>query len=187
MQAQKFMCKNYYDVRCFGAVMSTGNNSCGIVRGPVQFGFAESLSPVYINNVSITRQARTDETRAQTGGTEMGNKSIVPYGLYRMEGHISAALANKTTGMTDEDVDLLWNALLNMFEEDRSAARGDMEVRGLYIFQHDSILGNARFSELKDRIKVSLKEEVTAPRSYEDYVVTVNNDNLPEGVILSSK
>lgn len=186
-QARNYMCRNYYDVRIFGAVMSTGTNSCGIVRGPVQFSFAESLSPVYVNNVSITRQAKTDEERAKKGDTEMGNKSIVPYGLYRMNGHISAALANNTTDMTEEDVSLLWKALLNMFEEDRSAARGEMEVRGLYIFQHDSILGNARFSELQNRIRIFEKEGVTAPRSFEDYQVIVDDQNLPEGITLIQK
>lgn len=187
MQAQKFMCRNYYDVRTFGAVMSTGKNSCGIVRGPVQFSFAESLSPVYINNISITRQAKTDEARAQKGDTEMGVKSIIPYGLYRMDGHISAALANRTTDMTEEDVELLWNALLNMFEEDRSAARGDMEVRGLYIFKHDSILGNARFCELQNRIQISEKEGITSPRKFKDYRVVINGQNLPDGVELICK
>lgn len=187
MQAQQFMCRNYYDVRTFGAVMSTGKNSCGIVRGPVQFDFSESMSPIYVNNVSITRQAKTDEARAQKGDTEMGTKSIIPYGLYRMDGHISAALANRTTNMTEEDVELLWSALLNMFEEDRSAARGDMEVRGLYIFKHDSVLGNARFSELQNRIQISEKEGVISPRKFEDYQVLINEQNMPDGVELICK
>lgn len=187
MQAQKFMCRNYYDVRVFGAVMSTGSNSCGIVRGPVQFSFAESQSPVYINNISITRQAKTDKARAEKSDTEMGTKNIIPYGLYRMDGHISAALANKTTNMTEEDVDLLWDALLNMFEEDRSAARGEMAVQGLYIFKHDGILGNARFSQLQRLIKISVKEGVVAPRKFSDYNVTVDSENVPKGVTLICK
>ena len=183
LKAQKFMCRNYYDVRAFGAVMSTGKNSCGIVRGPVQFSFADSISPISINNVTITRQAKTDETRAAKGDTEIGTKNIVPYALYRMSGHISAALANKTTGLSEEDVELLWQALLNMFEEDRSAARGNMEVRGLYVFKHDNILGNVRFAELDRKINVILNDGVVVPRRFEDYEVTVNKD-LPEGVTL---
>lgn len=184
MKAQDYMCRNYYDVRTFGAVMSTGTNSCGIVRGPVQFSFAESISPIAINNVTITRQAKTDEIRAAKGDTEMGTKSVVPYALYRMSGHISAAQANKKTGLSDEDVELLWQALLNMFDEDRSAARGDMEVRGLYIFKHDSILGNARFPELENRIKISMRDGITVPRKFEDYLVTVDEENMPSGVTL---
>lgn len=185
-KAMKYMCKNYYDVRMFGAVMSTGKNSCGIVRGPVQFSFSKSVSPIFVNEVSITRQAKTDEERQAKGDTEMGNKSIVPYGLYRMNGHISAALANKVTDLSEEDVDLLWTALLNMFEEDRSAARGEMNVRGLYIFKHDSVLGNARFAELENKVKVELKDGVEAPRSFDDYVVTVD-ENMPDGVTLIEK
>lgn len=182
-KAQQFMCRNYYDVRTFGAVMSTGENSCGIVRGPVQFSFADSISPISINTVTITRQAKTDSKRAEKGDTEMGNKSIVPYALYRMCGHISAALANKLTGMSEDDVELLWKALLNMFDEDRSAARSEMEVRGLYVFKHDNILGNARFPELEKKISVTLKEGIIAPRKFDDYDVRVDRE-MPDGVTL---
>lgn len=182
-KAQQFMCRNYYDVRTFGAVMSTGENSCGIVRGPVQFSFADSISPISINTVTITRQAKTDSKRAEKGDTEMGNKSLVPYGLYRMSGHVSAALANKQTGLSEEDVELLWKALVNMFDEDRSAARGDMEVRGLYVFKHDNVLGNARFPELDKKISVTLKEGIIVPRKFDDYDVKVDTD-MPEGVTL---
>lgn len=182
-KAQQFMCRNYYDVRTFGAVMSTGENSCGIVRGPVQFSFADSISPISINTVTITRQAKTDSKRAEKGDTEMGNKSLVPYGLYRMSGHVSAALANKQTGLSEEDVELLWKALINMFDEDRSAARGDMEVRGLYVFKHDNVLGNARFPELDKKISVTLKEGIIVPRKFDDYDVKVDTD-MPEGVTL---
>lgn len=185
MQARDFMCKNYFDVRTFGAVMSTGTNSCGIVRGPVQFSFADSLSPIFINNVTITRQAKTDEERAKSGDTEMGNKSVIPYALYRMNGHVSAALS-KTTGLSEEDLEVLWNALLHMFEEDRSAARGEMEMRGLYIFRHDSALGNARFSDLASKIRVELKDGISAPRKFEDYNLIVDKD-MPEGVSLIIK
>lgn len=182
-KAQQFMCRNYYDVRTFGAVMSTGENSCGIVRGPVQFSFADSISPISINTVTITREAKTDSKRAEKGDTEMGNKSLVPYGLYRMSGHVSAALANKQTGLSEEDVELLWKALINMFDEDRSAARGDMEVRGLYVFKHDNVLGNARFPELDKKISVTLKEGVIVPRKFDDYDVKVDTD-MPEGVTM---
>ena len=182
-KAQQFMCRNYYDVRTFGAVMSTGENSCGNVRGPVQFSFADSISPISINTVTITRQAKTDSKRAEKGDTEMGNKSLVPYGLYRMSGHVSAALANKQTGLSEEDVELLWKALVNMFDEDRSAARGDMEVRGLYVFKHDNVLGNARFPELDKKISVTLKEGVIVPRKFDDYDVKVDTD-MPEGVTM---
>lgn len=182
-KAQQFMCRNYYDVRTFGAVMSTGENSCGIVRGPVQFSFADSISPISINTVTITRQAKTDSKRAEKGDTEMGNKSLVPYALYRMSGHVSAALANKQTGLSEEDVELLWKALLNMFDEDRSAARGDMEVRGLYVFKHDNVLGNARFPELDKKISVTLKDGVVVPRKFDDYDVRIDT-NMPEGVTL---
>ena len=181
--ARKYMCDNYYDIRTFGAVMSTGENSCGIVRGPVQFSFADSISPISINTVTITRQAKTDSKRAEKGDTEMGNKSLVPYGLYRMSGHVSAALANKQTGLSEEDVELLWKALINMFDEDRSAARGDMEVRGLYVFKHDNVLGNARFPELDKKISVTLKEGVIVPRKFDDYDVKVDTD-MPEGVTM---
>ena len=182
-QARQFMCKNYYDVRMFGAVMSTGNNSCGIVRGPVQFSFADSQSPIFINNISITRQAKTDKERAQKGETEMGVKQIIPYGLYRMHGHISAALANKLTNITDEDVELLWSALEHMFEEDRSAARPEMETRKLYIFKHESVLGNARFPDLEKKVQITLKDGITVPRRFEDYDIKVD-ENIPEGVTL---
>lgn len=185
-QAKQFMCRNYYDVRTFGAVMSTGQNSCGIVRGPVQFSFADSQSPIYINNISITRQAKTDVERAKKGETEMGVKQIVPYGLYRMHGHVSAALANKTTDLSEEDLELLWTSLDHMFEEDRSAARPEMETRGLYIFKHDSVLGNARFSELEKKVQIRLKDGISVPRKFEDYYIHID-ENMPDGVELIVK
>ena len=181
--ARQFMCRNYYDVRMFGAVMSTGTNSCGVVRGPVQFSFANSVSPIFINHVSITRQAKTDQERAKKGETEMGAKQIIPYGLYVMHGHISAALANNTTKISEDDLNLLWNSLLYMFDEDRSAARADMEARGLYIFRHDNVYGNAKFSDLESKIKISLKDGVSVPRRFDDYEVHVN-ENMPDGVQL---
>lgn len=186
MSAQKYMCKNYYDVRTFGAVMSTGDDQCGIVRGPVQINFARSISPVFIENVTITRQARTTEDRAETGNTEMGNKSIIPYALYRAEGYVSAALANKTTDLSEEDIELLWNAIINMFENDHSAARGKMCVRKLFIFQHDGVLGNCPSHILFDKIHVQQINPENPPRAYTDYSVQVDTD-IPDGVKLIEK
>ena len=184
-KARNYMCRNYFDVRAFGAVMSTGDNPCGIVRGPVQITFARSLSPITIEDVTITRQARTTEDRQETGGTEMGRKSIIPYALYRAEGYISAALAQKVTGLSDDDVELLWDAIVNMFENDHSAARGKMCMRKLYIFKHDSTLGNCPSHVLFDKVKVSLKEEKPS-RQFADYTINLD-DAMPEGVMLIEK
>lgn len=184
-KACEFMCRNYYDVRTFGAVMSTGDDPCGIVRGPVQINFAKSISPIFIEDVTITRQARTTEDRAETGNTEMGKKSIIPYGLYRAEGYISAALAQKTTKLSEEDVELLWKALINMFENDHSAARGKMCMRKLYVFKHDCVLGNCPSHILFDKISVEQKSS-EPPRAFRDYVVKVD-EQMPEGVELIKK
>ena len=178
-KARDFMCRNYFDVRAFGAVMSTGDDPCGIVRGPVQINFARSVSPVNIQDITITRQARTTEDRTKTGATEMGRKSLIPYALYRAEGYVSAALANKVTGLSEEDVELLWTAIENMFENDHSAARGKMCMRKLYVFKHESVLGNCPSHLLFDRISVQEKTEI--PRSFQDYEITVNRE-MPEGV-----
>lgn len=180
LKARDYMCRNYYDVRTFGAVMSTGEYSCGIVRGPVQINFARSLSPVYIEDVTITRQARTTEERTETGTTEMGRKSIIPYGLYRAEGYVSAALANKT-GLNEEDIELLWNAIINMFEHDHSAARGKVCMRKLYIFKHENVLGNCPSHILFDKIVVKEKNKEIPPRKFSDYEIIVD-DSLPQGV-----
>lgn len=180
LKAQEYMCRNYYDVRTFGAVMSTGDYSCGIVRGPVQINFARSLSPVYIEDITITRQARTTDERTETGNTEMGRKSIIPYGLYRAEGYVSAALANKT-GLNDADIELLWNAMINMFEHDHSAARGKVCMRKLYIFKHENVLGNCPSHILFDKIMVKEKNTEIPPRKFSDYEVIVD-DSLPQGV-----
>lgn len=185
-KARDYMCKNYFDVRVFGAVMSTGDDPCGIVRGPVQINFARSLSPINIQDVTITRQARTTEDRKATGETEMGRKSVIPYALYRAEGYISAAQANKNTDMTEEDVELLWNAIINMFEEDHSAARGKMCTRKLYIFKHDSILGNCPSHVLFDKIVIKEKDGVYVTRNFDDYEITLDKD-MPEGVELICK
>lgn len=181
LKARDYMCEHYFDVRAFGAVMSTGDNPCGIVRGPVQISFAKSLSPVQVMDLTITRQARTDETKLQeSGGGEMGNKSIIPYGLYMAQGHISAALANKVTDLSEADVALLWEALINMFELDHSAARGEMRMRRLIVFEHDSVLGNAPSWQLFDKVTIE-KNTDQPPRKFSDYTITID-ETMPEGV-----
>ena len=180
-----FMCSNFYDIRTFGAVMTTfvkGALNCGQVRGPVQIGFARSVDPIVPQEVTITRIAITTEADAEKKGTEMGRKYIVPYGLYRAEGYISANLARKTTGFSQEDLELLWQAILNMFELDHSAARGKMAVRELIVFRHSSEFGSAPAYKLFDLVKAERKAEVTAPRCYADYQVLVHEENLPDGV-----
>lgn len=184
IKLRDWMCSHFYDIRTFGAVMTTfvkNKLNCGQVRGPVQLGFARSVDPIAPQEVTITRVAITTEEDAEKKGTEMGNKQIVPYGLYRAEGFVSANLARKVTGFSEEDLELLWEALLNMFENDHAAARGKMVMRELIIFKHDSELGNAPSYKLFDAVTVQRKEGVLVPRSYKDYVVTVA-DTLPEGV-----
>lgn len=185
-KARDYMCANYFDVRTFGAVMSTGDDPCGIVRGPVQLTFARSQSPVYYQDITITRQARTTAERQESGETEMGRKSIIPYALYRAEGFISAALAQKVTGFSEEDLELLWSALINMFENDRSAARGKMCARGLYVFKHESILGNAPSSSLFEQIAIRERQPGKPVRSFGDYEVIVEGET-PAGVTLQRK
>ena len=179
-----YMCANYYDIRTFGAVMTTfvkGALNCGQVRGPVQIGFARSIDPIVPQEVTITRVAITTEADAEKKGTEMGRKHIVPYALYRAEGFVSANLARKTTGFSEDDLALLWQAILNMFENDHSAARGKMAVRELIVFKHESELGNAPSYKLFDTVTVSRNDGVDIPRSYRDYTVTVA-ENIPDGV-----
>lgn len=179
-----FMCENFYDIRTFGAVMTTfvkANLNCGQVRGPVQLGFAKSVDPVLPQEVTITRVAITTENDAERKGTEMGRKYIVPYGLYRLEGYVSANLARKVTGFSEEDLELLWQAILNMFENDHSAARGKMAVRKLIIFKHNSELGCAPAYKLFDSVKVERREEIEVPRSFSDYRIEIAQE-LPEGV-----
>ena len=185
VKLREFMCRNYYDIRTFGAVMTTfvkANLNCGQVRGPVQIGFAKSVDPIMPQEVTITRVAITTEDDAEKKGTEMGRKYIVPYALYRAEGFVSANLAQKVTGFSDEDLELLWEAIINMFENDRSAARGKMSVRELIVFKHDSEFGNAPAYKLFDTVKVSRKDTSGVPRSYEDYMVDVDIASVPEGV-----
>jgi CRISPR-associated protein Csd2 len=180
--ARKWMCSKYYDIRTFGAVMSTGKNA-GQVRGPVQMTFARSIDPIVALEHSITRMAVATEAEAekQSGDNRtMGRKYTVPYGLYRAHGFVSAHLANQT-GFSEEDLNLFWDSLLNMFEHDRSAARGMMATRGLYVFEHSTALGNAPAYALFDRITVERKNALSGPaRSFEDYVVNVNDNDLGE-------
>ncbi len=183
-KVRDFMCENFYDIRTFGAVMTTfvkANLNCGQVRGPVQLGFAKSVDPILPQEVTITRVAITTESDAEKKGTEMGRKYIVPYALYRMEGYVSANLARKVTGFSEEDLELLWQAILNMFENDHSAARGKMAVRKLIVFKHDSELGCAPAHRLFDEVKIARKEESDLPRAYSDYEVTIPTE-LPQGV-----
>ena len=185
-EARQWMCQNFYDVRTFGAVMSTGIN-CGQVRGAVQMTFARSIDPVIASEHSITRMAVATEKEAekQDGDNRtMGRKFTVPYGLYVAHGFVSAHLADQT-GFSETDLELLWQALAEMFEHDRSAARGEMATRGLYVFKHEGKLGNAPAYSLFERIKA--EKQVEVPRSFKDYVVTVDADNLPNGVELLRK
>lgn len=184
-KAREWMCANFYDVRTFGAVMSTGTN-CGQVRGPVQLTFARSLDPIVTSEHSITRMAVATEAEAKSQDGDnrtMGRKFTVPYGLYRAHGFVSAALAEQT-GFNDADLELLWESIQNMFEHDRSAARGDMNLRGLYVFKHDSKLGNAHAHQLFDRIKVEKVNSENIARDFKDYIVSVNDSNLPNEVVL---
>ena len=180
-----YMCENFFDIRTFGAVMTTfvkAALNCGQVRGPVQIGFARSIDPIVSQEVTITRVAITKPEDAETKKTEMGRKHIVPYGLYRAEGYVSANLAKKVTGFSEDDLKLLWEAILNMFELDHSAARGNMSCRSLIVFKHDSEFGNAPAYKLFEAVKVAQKEGVTAPRSYDDYRVGVDKNAIPQGV-----
>lgn len=180
------MCKAFYDIRTFGAVMTTfvkDNLNCGQVRGPVQLTFSRSVDPIIPQEVTITRVAITKEDDAAKKDTEMGRKYVVPYGLYRCEGFVSANLARKTTGFSEEDLELLWSAIINMFEHDHSAARGKMAVRSLIVFKHDSELGNAPSYQLFDAVSIAKKDGVEAPRSFKDYEgVVIDEDAIPAGV-----
>jgi CRISPR-associated protein Csd2 len=186
--ARVWMCRNFFDVRTFGAVMSTGIN-CGQVRGPIQLTFARSIDPIVASEHSITRMAVATEAEAekQEGDNRtMGRKHTVPYGLYRAHGFVSAFLARQT-GFSEDDLALFWQALGQMFEHDRSAARGEMTTRGLYVFKHDSELGNAPAHALFERIQLKRKNEVTVPRGFNDYDVVVNEADMPAGVSLLRK
>lgn len=185
VKLRDYMCQNFYDIRTFGAVMTTfvkASLNCGQVRGPVQLGFARSIDPVVSQEVTITRVAITTEKDAENKSTEMGRKSIVPYGLYRVEGYVSANLARRVTGFSEEDLELLWEAIINMFELDHSAARGKMSVRELIVFKHSKELGDCPAYKLFDAVEVKKKEDVEYPRKYSDYIVDIHYDTIPESV-----
>lgn len=182
--ARSYMCQNYYDIRTFGAVMSTGKNA-GQVRGPIQLTFARSVDPITTAEHSITRMAVATEKEAEKQGGDnrtMGRKATVPYGLYVCHGFISANLAQQT-GFSEEDLTLFWEALKNMFDTDRSAARGLMSAQKLIVFKHDSALGNAPANKLFDLVKV---EKICngSPRSFSDYSVTINRAHVPQNVTI---
>ena len=180
-KARQYMCEHYYDIRTFGAVMSTGYNA-GQVRGAVQLTFARSIDPVVTSEHTVTRMAVTDEEDKDKERT-MGRKSTVPYGLYRAHGFISAALARETT-FSEDDLALLWEALKNMFDLDRSAARGLMAARRLIVFKHKDDLGNAPAHKLFELVKVEAKDPSRPARSFSDYEITVDESKLPKGVEL---
>ena len=185
IKLRDYMCDNFYDIRTFGAVMTTfvkASLNCGQVRGPVQLGFARSIDPIVSQEVTITIVAITTEKDAENKSTEMGRKNIVPYGLYRVEGYISANLARKVTGFSEEDLDLLWEAIINMFENDHSAARGKMAVRELIVFKHSKELGDCPAYKLFDAVEVRKKEEIEYPRKYQDYTVQIHEEMIPDSV-----
>jgi len=192
-KARTWMCQNFYDIRMFGAVMTTGVN-CGQVRGPLQLTFARSLDRIVPLDLSITRVAVTKPEDAKVavaddGGTsgkqtEMGRKALVPYGLYKGYGFFNPHFA-KTTGANEKDLALFWQALQQMWDTDRSSSRGMMSIRGLYIFSHESNLGNAPAQMLFDQITAQKKPGIEAPRRFSDYTVTINEANLPQGVTIT--
>ncbi|RHT55281.1 type I-C CRISPR-associated protein Cas7/Csd2 [Clostridium sp. AM29-11AC] len=185
-----FMCRNFFDIRTFGAVMTTfvkASLNCGQVRGPVQIGFARSIDPIVSQELTITRVAITTEEDSLNKKTEMGRKNIVPYGLYRAEGFISANLARKVTGFSEEDLELLWEAIINMFEHDHSAARGKMAVRRLIVFKHSRELGDCPSYKLFDAVEVKRKEGVEFARQYSDYEIAIHREQIPESVEVMDK
>lgn len=192
-QARQFMCQKYFDVRTFGAVMSTGKNA-GQVRGAVQLTFSRSINPIITLEHSITRMAVASEKEIKvneageesyTENRTMGRKYTVPYGLYRCHGFISAHFA-QDTGFSEADLDVFWQALINMFDHDHSAARGQMNARALIVFEHDNALGNAPAHKLFDLVKVEAKDSSKPIRAFSDYQVTIDKDNLPNGVKISN-
>jgi len=184
-KARAWMCKNFFDVRTFGAVMSVKENNCGQVRGPVQFAFAQSIDPIIPLEASITRMAveTRKEADSQDGDNRtMGRKTYIPYGLYEVHGFISAPLA-KQTGFSEDDLELFWKALLNMFDHDRSADRGEMATQKLIVFKHASELGNAPANKLFDLVQVERTGNPDSPpRNFSDYKVLIGKSDVPQGV-----
>jgi CRISPR-associated protein Csd2 len=181
-KARQWICENFFDVRAFGAVMNTTSFNCGQVRGPVQLTFARSLDRIFPVTHTITREAFTGEKDVKAGPGTFGRKFTIPYGLYLAHGFINPVFAVRT-GFNDQDLALLWNALQNLFEQDRSAARGTMAARGLYIFQHEAKLGNAQAQRLFEAIRIEKRPSVESPRAFTDYSVqTPDPQSLPKGV-----
>ncbi len=180
--AKKWMCKNFFDVRTFGAVMSTGDKRCGQVRGPIQLAFSRSIDPIIGLDIAMFRTAAVTVDSPEDKGLG-ARKAIIPYGLYEVHGFISAPLA-KQTGFSEDDLKLFWDALLNMFDHDRSAARGEMAPQKLIVFKHDSALGNAPAQKLFNLVTVEKNCDEKPPRSFSDYTVTVDKDNCPQGVTI---
>ena len=197
-KAREWMCAQYYDVRCFGAVMSTGANA-GQVRGPVQFAFARSVDPILPLDLSITRMAVAENVKGAKSSVDflkweaeqpedelrtMGRKAIIPYGLYRAHGFVSPhlALGDNGTGFTEDDLALFWQALANMFEHDRSASRGETAARRLIVMEHESSLGNAPAHALFDRVHITRDDAERPARDFTDYTVTIDTDNIPAGI-----
>ncbi len=190
VKIRDFMCEKFYDIRTFGAVMTTfvkAALNCGQVRGPVQLAYARSSDPIISQEVTITRVAITTEKDAENKSTEMGRKNIVPYALYRVEGYISANLARKVTGFSEEDLELLWEAIINMFEHDHSAARGKMAVRELIVFKHSKELGDCPAYKLFDAVEVNKKADVQYPRKYKDYTVEIHKELIPDSIEVTRK
>lgn len=181
-----WMCRNFFDVRTFGAVMTTEVNA-GQVRGPIQMAFASSVDPVLPMEVSITRMAVTNERDVDKERT-MGRKHIIPYGLYRAHGYVSAKLAERT-GFSEDDLSLLWRSLINMFEHDRSAARGEMAARKLIVFKHDNPMGNAPAHKLFESVTIDrvIGDDDTPARSFSDYRVSIDLEAIPQGVMVEEK
>lgn len=183
MVAKKWMCKNFFDVRTFGAVMSTGDKTCGQVRGPVQLGFSRSIDPIVGLDVAMFRTAAVNVDSPTDKGLG-ARKSIVPYGLYRIHGFISAPLA-KQTGFNEDDLQLFWDTLKNMFDHDRSASRGEMAAQKLFVFKHESKLGNAPANKLFDLIQIQRKDDAQPARNFSDYEVSIEKENVPSGVVFN--
>ena len=184
-QIRDFMCENFFDIRTFGAVMTTfvkAKLNCGQVRGPVQIGFARSIDPIVQQEITITRVAITTEEDFKKKDNEMGRKHIVPYALYRAEGYISANLAKNVTGFSEKDLQLLWEAIINMFEHDHSAARGKMNVRELIVFKHESEFGNTQAYKLFDTVTINRNDETKPARKYSDYNISVDIEKIPKEV-----
>jgi CRISPR-associated protein Csd2 len=183
-KARRWMCHNFFDVRTFGAVMSARDNNCGQVRGPVQLTFSQSMDPIVSLEASITRMAveTRNEAEAQSGDNRtMGRKTYIPYGLYRTHGFISAPLAAQT-GFSEEDLELFWEALIGMFDHDRSAARGEMAAQKLIVFKHDNELGKAPAHKLFDLVRVKKEDKDTPARAFSDYSVLIDQGSVPVGV-----